>query len=58
MSETEAAFAERTSKTIFENFTITLHGRIWIQVHSQIVAFRYNTELSKQLLDVFDINEC
>ena len=57
MSETKAAFAERTIRSL-KKYTLPLHGRQWIQLHSQIDSIRYNTELSKKLLDRLDTKEC
>ena len=34
-SETKAAFAERYN-TIPEKYTLTIHGKVWIQVYSKI----------------------
>ena len=49
-SETRAAIAERTIRSL-KKPTLELHGRQWTQVHSQIDSIRYNTKLSKKLLD-------
>ena len=39
MSETKAAFAERTMRSLKKKI-LPLHGRQWIQVHSQIDSIR------------------
>ena len=57
MSETKAAFAERTIRSLKKN-TLPLHGTQWIQVRSQIDSIRYNTKFSKKLLDRLDTKEC
>ena len=44
MSETKAAVAGRTIQSLKKN-TLPLHGRQWIQVHSETDSIRYNTEL-------------
>ena len=44
--------------TIPEKFTLPLHGRQWIQVHSQIDSLRYNTKFLKKLLDRLDTTQC
>ena len=41
-----------------EKYTLPLHGRQWIQVHSQIDSIRYNTKLWKKLIDGLDTKEC
>ena len=47
-----------TYNTIPEKYTLPLHGRQWIQVHSQIDSIHYNDKLSKKLLDRHDTKEC
>ena len=44
MSETKAAYAERTKRSL-KNIFFSLHERQWIQVHSQIDLICYNTRL-------------
>ena len=39
---------------ILEKNTLPLHGRLWIQVHSQVVSIRHNPEFRKKLLDRLD----
>ena len=58
MSGTKAAFAERTIRSLQKKYTSPLHGRQWIQVHSQIGSIRYNSNFSKKLLDRLDTKEC
>ena len=59
MSETKASIAERTMyNTIPEKYNLPLHGRQWIQVHSQIYSIRYNTNFSKNMLDRLNTREC
>ena len=43
MSWTKAAFTECTLRSL--KYYSKLHGRLWIQAHSQNVSFRYNPEL-------------
>ena len=43
MSETKAAVAERTIQFL-KNIFLSLRGRLWIQVQSQIVAICHNVE--------------
>ena len=46
-----------TYNTIPEKFTLSLHGRQCIQIHSQYDSIRYNNKLSKKLLDRLDTKE-
>ena len=43
-----------TYNTISEKYTLPLHGRQWLQVHSQIDSIRYNAKFWKKMLDRFD----
>ena len=56
MSETKAAFAERTIRSP-KNIFCRYMEKQWIQVHSQIDSIRYNTKFSKKLLDRLDTKE-
>ena len=56
MNETKAAYGERTIKFPGKN-TIPLHGRLWIQVHSEILSIRHNPEFQKKLFDRVDTKE-
>ena len=47
-----------TYKTMPEKYTLLLHGRQWIQVHSQFNSIFYNTKFQKKLLDWLDTKEC
>ena len=58
MSETKAAFAERTIRSLKNILYRYIHGRQWIQVHSQIDSIRYNTKPSKKLVDRLDTKQC
>ena len=61
MSETKAAFAERTIRSMYvqyEKCTLPLHGRQGRQVPCQIDSIRYNTNFSKKLLGRLDTKEC
>ena len=46
MIEIKTAFAECTIR--FLKQILPLHGRLWIQVHSQIVLIRHNPEIQKK----------
>ena len=48
----------RTYNTIPEKYALPLHGRQWIQVHSQVDSLRYNTKFLKKLLGRLDTKEC
>ena len=41
-----------------EKNALSLHGRHWIQVHSQNDSIRYNTKFLKKLLERLDTKEC
>ena len=47
-----------TYNTIPEKYTLPLHGRQRVHVHSQIDSIRYNIKFSKKLLDRLDTKEC
>ena len=47
-----------TNNTIPEKYILQLHGKQWIQVHSQIDSIRYNTKFSKKLLKRLDTKKC
>ena len=47
-----------TYKTIAQKYTLPLHGRQWVQIHSQIDSIRCNTNFWKKLLDRLDTQEC
>ena len=57
MSETKAAFAERTIRSL-KNIVYRYMEKKWIQAHSQSDSNRYNTKFSKKLLDRLDTKEC
>ena len=42
-----------STKAMFQYMTYTspLHGRLWIQVHSQIVSINLNPEFQKKMLE-------
>ena len=44
MSETKAAFAERTIR-LLKKFFLPLHGRLWIQVYSQTTSIYHYLKL-------------
>ena len=41
-----------------EEHSLPLQGRLWIQVTSQFVSIRHNTDIQKKLLDRLDIKKC
>ena len=57
MSETKAAFAERTIRSLNVIFYLYMEDNGWIQVHSQIDSIRYNTKFSRKLLYRLDTKE-
>ena len=46
----QCIFAERTLR-LYENFSLTLHGRLWIQVHSQFVPLYQNPKVLEETVD-------
>ena len=57
-NEWEQVCISWTYNTIPGNYTLPLHGRLWIQVHSQIVSFCHNPEFQKKIFDRLDAQEC
>ena len=53
MSETKAAFAERTKRSL-KNIPLSLHGRQWRQVLSQNVSIFHGPDFLKTLFDRLD----
>ena len=44
MSETKAAFAERTIRSL-KNIFLPLHGRLWVQVYTQTTSIYHHLKL-------------
>ena len=46
MSETKAAFAERTIRSLkIEKYSLPIHGRLWVQVYTQTTSIYHHLKL-------------